>query len=427
MLSPVQPNEQPIPDLSGKKVLILVQGELAQSPRMLNHARALCEAGAEVTLAGFAELPLPEDIARAPGLSIRRITRAGGERLDTVPRLFYLPVAATRAAHASLQLAWLLSAKTGRFDVVIVQNPPALPALPLVLLAAGARGARLIVDWHGRTAAMLSLRLGRRHPVVYVVSWLEGWLARRGSHHLAVSDAMREDLRARFGIDAAVLRDRPRAKPATLNAEQRLAIVRRVLNARRVISAPEDAFVLVSPTSFSADEDMDMLLDALVTAARRSPATPIILFATGYGPLRPRFEARAHKAATSKLRIVTGWLPEPLYRDLLRAADLGISMHRSASGVDLPIKVVDMMEAGLPAAVLDYGPCLSELVPPELKPFMFTDADGLAARLGELLQGSKLADLHVRVAAATGPLWGEEWRRVALPLIGGNASEGAQA
>ena len=58
---------------------------------------------------------------------------------------------------------------------------------------------------------------------------------------------------------------------------------------------------------------------------------PILLFATGYGPLRPRFEARARKMESTKLRIVTGWLPEPLYRDLLRAADLGISMHRSAS------------------------------------------------------------------------------------------------
>lgn len=422
MLSPVLANELPTPSLRGKKVLVLVQGELAQSPRMLNHARSVCEEGAEVVLVGYAWVPLPDDIASAPGISVRRISEAGAERLDSVPRILYLPVAASRAADASLRLAWLL-ATTGPFEVAIVQNPPALPALPLALVAARARGARIIVDWHSRTAAMLGLRLGHRHPVVRLVNRLEGWLARRASSHLAVSSAIREDLRERFGIDAAVLHDRPRLKLATLNAEQRVAVVRRVLSTRGVGSAPEDAFVLVSPTSFSTDEDMDMLLDALALVARRSPATPIILFATGYGPLRARFEARARKIATGKLRIVTGWLPEQLYRDLLRAADLGISMHRSASGVDLPMKVVDMVEAGLPASVLDYGPCLSEVVPPVLKPFMFTDAEGLAARLGELLHGPKLAKLHEKMAGESGPLWREEWRRVALPLIGSDARQ----
>jgi beta-1,4-mannosyltransferase len=422
MLSPVLANEPPIRSLRGKRVLVLVQGELAQSPRMLNHARALCEEGAEIVLVGYALVPLPDDIASASGISVRRISEAGAERLDSVPRIFYLPVAASRAAHAALRLAWLL-ATTGRFDAAIVQNPPGLPALPLALVAARARGARLIVDWHGRTAAMLGLRLGRRHAAVRLVNRLEGWLARGASHHLAVSNAMRENLRERFGIDAAVLHDCPRLKQAALNAEQRVAIVRRVLAARGAAAAPDDALILVSPTSFSADEDMDMLLDALSLVARRAPTTPIVLFATGYGPLRARFEARARKIATSKLRVVTGWLPEPLYRDLLRAADLGVSMHRSASGDDLPMKVVDMIEACLPAAVFDYGPCLSELVPPVLKPFMFTDAGSLAARLGELLDGPKLARLQTQLAGESAPLWGEEWRRVALPLIAGSVRQ----
>jgi beta-1,4-mannosyltransferase len=423
MLSPVLANQPPIRSLRGKRVLVLVQGELAQSPRMLNHARVLCEEGSDVTLVGYDLLPVPEDIATSQRISVRRISRNGAERLDSVPLIFYLLVAAFRAAHATLRLAWVLLAMKGRFDVAIVQNPPALPALPLALVAARTRGARLIVDWHSRTAAMLGLRLGRRHAVVRVVNRLEGWLARRAADHLAVSDAMREDLRERFGVEAAVLHDRPRLKHRTLNAEQRVAVVRRALIARRVAAMPDDAIVMVSPTSFSADEDMDMLLDALSLVARRLPARPILLFATGYGPLRARFEVRARKIATSKLRIVTGWLPEPLYRDLLRAADLGISMHRSASGVDLPMKVVDMIEAGLPAAVFDYGPCLSELVPPVLKSFMFTDVDGLAGRLGELLDGPKLALLHAQMMDESGALWGEEWRRVALPLIASDARQ----
>jgi beta-1,4-mannosyltransferase len=405
------------PTLDGMKVLLLVQGELAQSLRLVNHARALCDAGATVTLAGYTQLPLPDDITRAPRLTIRRVSESGAERLDTVPRSFYLPAAASKAARNTMRLGWLLSAVAGRFDVAIVQNPPALPALPLALVAARARGARVIVDWRNRSAALLRLRLGRDRALVRQVSRIEGWLARQASHHFAASDAMREDLRERFGIEATLLRDRPRRRTATLNAEQRISVIRRVLAARGVSAAPGHAFVLVSPTSFGPDEDMDMLLEALRLAVRWSPDTPIIVFVTGYGPLRPKFEARAREIATGNLRIVTGWLPEPLYRDLLAAADLGISMHRSASGVDLPMKVVDMIEAGLPAVVLDYAPCLAELVPPALQPFMFTDADGLAGRLGELLSGPKLGALHAAMAAESGPLWSEEWRRVALPLI----------
>jgi beta-1,4-mannosyltransferase len=316
-----------------------------------------------------------------------------------------------------MRLAWLLWATAGRFDVAIVQNPPALPALPLALLAARTWGARLIVDWRGRTAATLGLRLGRNSFVVRQVSRVEGWFARRASAHFAVSDAMREDLRERFGIDAAVLRDRPRRRAAPLNAEQRISVIKRVLAARGLTSGPDHAFVLVSPTSFGPDEDLEMLLKALTTAMRWSPDLPILLFVTGFGPLRPNFEARAREIATGNFRIVTGWLPEPLYRDLLSAADLGISMHRSACGVDLPMKVVDMIEAGLPAVVLNYGPVLGELVPPALRPLMFTDADGLAGRFGELLDGAKLAALHAKMAAEDGPPWSEEWRRVALPLI----------
>jgi hypothetical protein len=54
---------------------------------------------------------------------------------------------------------------------------------------------------------------------------------------------------------------------------------------------------------------------------------------------------------------------------------------------------------------------------------MFTDAESLAARLGELLHGPKLAELHAQMVDESGPLWADEWRRVALPLIAGDARQ----
>jgi beta-1,4-mannosyltransferase len=96
-------------------------------------------------------------------------------------------------------------------------------------------------------------------------------------------------------------------------------------------------------------------------------------------------------------------------------------MHRSASGLDLPMKIVDMIAAGLPVLAYDYGPCLAELLPRECAAGLFTTAAELAERLGALLQDypalARLAGGRAAIAALASPDWHEEWRRVALPIF----------
>ena len=405
---------------------MLVQGELAQSPRMLNHARELCAIGAEVHLVGFAGVPLPPEFTASRGFITHAIARLGAARWPRLPRSLFIPAAALRSIWLVFRLGWLLLWSLPHPHAILVQNPPALPAAGLAVLAAHVRRACLIVDWHNLSAAMLALRIGPDHILVRAVQRFERWLAGRAATNLCVSEALRRRVQpSARGGNCLVLHDRPRRNPMPIAEAERAVILSRILDVLRVPPAfPTELtpVVIASPTSWSQDEDMTMLLDALAALERRSASLPpLVLIATGLGPGRAPFEARARGIATPSLRIATGWLPDDLYGDLLRAAHLGVSMHRSASGLDLPMKIVDMIEAALPVLAYNYAPCLAELLPRERAAGLFTTAAELAECLGRLLPDypelTGLAGIRAGMPALAVPTWAEEWQRVALPVF----------
>jgi beta-1,4-mannosyltransferase len=141
---------------------------------------------------------------------------------------------------------------------------------------------------------------------------------------------------------------------------------------------------------------------------------------SGRGALRERFERTL--PAFERVRVRTVWLSAEDYHRLLAAADLGLSLHRSASGVDLPMKIAHMHGAGLPVAALDYGPCLAEQIHDGHDGLLFTTADGLAHQLADLFKDSprdtaRLDRLRDAVVAARGRHWRDEWNAVARPVI----------
>jgi beta-1,4-mannosyltransferase len=102
--------------------------------------------------------------------------------------------------------------------------------------------------------------------------------------------------------------------------------------------------LLVSSTSWTEDEDFDMLLSALTAldkiAVEEPSAYPDFVVAiTGKGPLRAHYEAKIRQLSLRRVHIRTLWLAAADYPVLLGAADAGVCLHTSSSGLDLPMKV----------------------------------------------------------------------------------------
>lgn len=184
--------------------------------------------------------------------------------------------------------------------------------------------------------------------------------------------------------------------------------------------------LLVSSTSWTPDEDFNLLLEALcVYASSSKTLPPILAIITGKGPQKQMYlDQMATLTQESKLKNVTirtAWLSAEDYASLLACADLGVCLHMSSSGVDLPMKVVDMFGAGLP--VVGYGDYESwgELVKEGFNGKSFVTSAELAEVLEELFSeedGKQLARLRQGAVKEGSRRWDEEWDSVAGRLLG---------
>lgn len=424
------------------RVVVAVLGDLGRSPRMLYHALSLADSDADVELVGYRESELPAEIA---GHARIRVWPLRAEESIRATGVGFVVRGLWRVVRQTVELAWLLVRRVPAPDVVLVQNPPALPMLIVALAAARLRRARLVIDWHNFGWSMLAARLGPSHPVVRLARTYERACGRRADAHLCVSAAMR-DVLAADGVGGAVpFHDRPATRftplPADVRAAVRSGLGReygvpdaggpplsgspqrgRPLSGSPLSGRP--LMLIVSPTSWSADEDFDLLLDAARRLdARLGPSSPdVLIVVTGRGPLRARYEAAMAGLRFARVHLRTRWLAADVYPRFIAAADLGLSLHRSTSGVDLPMKVVDLLGAGVPVCVLDYGPCLAELVHDGINGRLFRTADELAALVAELLAGfpaedAPLARLRRTLAHDGGDDWPVRWRTAAAPVV----------
>jgi beta-1,4-mannosyltransferase len=387
---------------------VIVLGDLGRSPRMQYHAVALAVNGVDVDLIGEEGFALPAALLH-PRITVHRLARRRGAA--------NVPGAAIALFARCLRIR--------KPDVIVVQTPPAIPTLAVAWLAARLRGARLIFDWHNVGWTLLALRSGPQHPLVIAARWIERACATLPDAHLCVSAAMAAHLRKTWhAAPVHVLRDRPGA--AFAPAAAREAMRARLIGAAGLPDGAQPA-ILVSPTSWTRDEDLELILEAAdrldASWSDSGPADGAVIVISGEGAGRAAFDAQLTSRPRARVRVITTWVPAGEYPELLASADAGLSLHRSSSGLDLPMKICDLFGSGVPVCAFDYGPTIREMVDPDRNALLFRDAGELASCVDALFRSRPEPSalwLRLRAGAAeaaAGPRWIDGWNREARAAV----------
>ncbi|KAL1933676.1 hypothetical protein VTP01DRAFT_7766 [Rhizomucor pusillus] len=433
-------------------VQVVVLGDIGRSPRMRCHAVSCADAGLTVDLVGYVDTAPGSRITTNRHIRIRRV-RSAWSVPEGFPRLLYVAWAPFKAIFVASQLVWIMGCITAYPDYILIQNPPAIPTLAIARCIAFLRGAKLIIDWHNFGYSILGMKLGPNNKVVKAAKAYEKYFGSRAYAHLTVTERMHRELEDwRVSGQIVTFKDRPSyhfkrldvqkihqalqefrleelVRRDTVNANEFLGgmdsttttLLTRRLDGKSVVWREDRVRLIVSSTSWTDDEDFSMLLDAVQEYERRSDASyPKLLFViTGKGPLRQMYEEKISAMQLDRTRIVTAWLAAKDYPLLLGSADLGISLHTSSSGMDLPMKVVDMFGCGLPVCAVGFE-CLDELVVHGRNGLVFHDSKELAEAWMDLFvqNPTRLDTLRSNVLQEfKEQTWERQWRDRVKPLL----------
>lgn len=399
---------------------------------MQYHAHALAASGVDVDLVGFEGTALPRRITEDPRITLHRFKPPRLKIRHELSGSPYAVLGLIDAARLSLRL-WRALQLLKRPDLVLIQNPPAFPTLAITWFSLRRRGVRFVIDWHNLGFTLLQLRLGQWHPAVRLARWFERRDARRVEGNLCVSRGLGAFLQSKFGVERShvhVLYDRPASAFVPIDRSER-ELYRQALFGRLGIHASPVGFI-VCPTSWTEDEDFDVIIDAVIRledrirgweAAQPSRRFPdLVILVTGDGARRAEFERRFAGLPARRIQLRSRWLEPEDYPGVVGSADLGLCLHRSSSGFDIPMKIADLFGAGVPVCALDYGACLAERVRHADNGLLFSTAAQLADVLFDLFQhyprDQQLLDrLRAGARKSARPTWEEGWAREARPVL----------
>jgi len=427
-------------------VVVLVLGDIGRSPRMQYHTFSFAKKNVHVDFVGYAGEPARRDVEFHPNITQHRLWQFPWR----LPGPLFVIYAFLKILILTVQLFWVLLFRIRKPALILVQNPPAIPTLPVAYIVCKLRQAKLVVDWHNFGYSILAINRGQ--TLVKLYRWYERFFGSRADAHLCVSDAMRVELERNWGIEPFVLYDRPPEffKRLSLKEAHEFLVSRPLkkafkpcgekLNMR--ITSTETLFtvkkekgkeklgqpitsakyllredrpaLIVSSTSWTPDEDFGILLDAIdeyerIVQAKNDQSFPNIIFViTGKGPQKEYYLDLIEQKSWNHTQVITMWLTADDYPKFLGVCDLGISLHTSSSGMDLPMKVVDMFGCGLPVCAYEFA-CIYELVRHKQNGLLFNSNQQLGQQIYKLFRSFPDKSQLARVTANEPERWDDTW------------------
>lgn len=453
-------------------VIVVVLGDLGRSPRMQYHCQSLLEAGHYVTFVGYTGedlIPALSDAADAR-FQVVRFSVPTPRPISIFKPLYFV----WRIVSLTVALSYSLFVSVTRqpVDFVLVQNPPALPLLAVAFVFCrvkaftqqGRRRPGLIIDWHNLGYSML-LRDDAGSVTQRIAKVYERCMAPLADGHLTVTKAMKEYLQTEMNVtnNVDVLYDCPPLMFHPLPLADQHKILTKLdkqlcqacppswyaakdSNRQTLFTEETEAggefrprrgrpALVTSSTSWTPDEDFGVLLAALQALDDKIKDTElkVLVVVTGKGPEREMYEEKISVLKLQNVAVATLWLEPGDYPSLLACADLGISLHTSTSGLDLPMKVLDCFGCEVPVLAHNFD-CLHELVQDGVNGRVFASHHELTELLYELLQPLVVANTSsssspVVANHAFGALsnyskqlqgrdrWSNNWIEHALPVI----------
>jgi beta-1,4-mannosyltransferase len=393
-------------------VQVVVLGDVGHSPRMQYHALSLAESERlRVEVIGYRGSRPIDKLVNHPDVLIRYLMRFRLPEKLHVPFVVYGFMKSV--FDATLLLLTLLFTSGTPSDIIMIQTPPAVPTMVVCVLARFITGAKLIFDFHNITYMHLGSKLdaSSKSPsrIVQLVRIYESFFAKFATHSLCVTQSMKSFLESTFGIsNVTTLYDKPgpqftgRVTDKKIRSELEERFIREGFTKQKLSSYDH---VIVSSTSWTKDEDFSLVLDALPSWSKSLSKQKALLFITGKGEMKDDFVSKFKALNLSNIDLGTGWIAATDYPLILGYADAGISVHTSTSGLDLPMKAVDMLGSDCPVVAYKF-PALTELLRDGEGGLTFTNPDELAQCLIAVTTGPDTEKLRKRFQ-----LFASNWRK----------------
>ena len=333
---------------------VLVVGDAGRSPRIQYHVAALAEHYSNIDFIGNFETKCINEIDK--NYNINKI-HIGSNHIQNCFNLLYILLVVVKS------------------KILLIQNTPAIPSLLIPMLLYPVlkyRGTTVIIDWHNLSYSIASYKYGNYHIYTLLLRIVEWWAAKIFPLHICVSDIFRTWLHTNYNIKPLTFYDKPYMSFQQIDKKEKKEILEKFIP----YANDEDidrAKIVITSTSWTPDERFDILWDVfeMLDKSFKDGCIHYYFIITGKGPLRQHYEKLLDSKPFDHIQVLILWLEHNVYSQILSCADVGICLHDSTSGLDIPMKVVDMLGCGIPVVAKNYKGIL-EVIEPEINGLLFS-------------------------------------------------------